>query len=116
MQQKKHRFPCRGQRCHVIERMDYSGVDAAMTWIQLPYIRDELDIVQKNLYEKSKLYPKRFYPVGWADPTLGVDIAIDTVKRCMEEYGFYGVKLNGKQNDFRIDDPKNFYARCGSNS
>lgn len=90
----------------LIERMDNSGVDAALTWVQLPYVRTELDVVQKNLYEKSKLYPKRFYPIGWADPTLGVDVAIDTVKRCVEEYGFYGVKLNGKQNDFRIDDPK----------
>ena len=28
------------------------------------------------------------------------------MKRCVEEYGFYGVKLNGAQNSYYIDDPE----------
>ncbi|MCL2478334.1 MAG: amidohydrolase family protein, partial [Treponema sp.] len=32
--------------------------------------------------------------------------AKNTIRRCFEEYGFFGVKLNGAQNEFLIDDPK----------
>ena len=35
---------------------------------------------------------------------MGVEKAKQTVRRCIEEYGFYGVKLNGAQNSFFIDD------------
>jgi predicted TIM-barrel fold metal-dependent hydrolase len=34
-----------------------------------------------------------------------VDIAKDMAKKCIEEYGFFGVKLNGAQNEYYIDDP-----------
>ena len=27
-------------------------------------------------------------------------------RRCIHQYGFHGVKLNGAQNDFFLDDPK----------
>jgi hypothetical protein len=37
---------------------------------------------------------------------LGLDAARAAVKRCVEEYGFYGVKLNGAQNSYYIDDPQ----------
>jgi predicted TIM-barrel fold metal-dependent hydrolase len=35
-----------------------------------------------------------------------VDHAKDMVKRCADDYGFYGVKLNGAQNYYFIDDPE----------
>ena len=41
----------------------------------------------------------------WADPRLGLDKAKEAVKRCIYDYGFYGVKLNGAQNSFYIDHP-----------
>ena len=44
-------------------------------------------------------------PFGWADPTVSVEHAKKMVTLCIEEYGFYGVKLNGAQNNYRIDDP-----------
>ncbi|KKL80019.1 hypothetical protein LCGC14_2009010, partial [marine sediment metagenome] len=34
------------------------------------------------------------------------DKAKETVRRCIEEYRFFGVKLNGAQNSFFIDDPE----------
>jgi hypothetical protein len=34
-----------------------------------------------------------------------VEKAVAAARRCVEEYGFYGVKLNGAQNSFYIDDP-----------
>ena len=91
----------------LIERMDYSGVHKAVTWLQPPYQRE---IRQSNeyVYKASKKYPNRILGFGWADPNLGADHALDMAKKCIHDYGFYGVKMNGAQNEFYIDDPKVF--------
>lgn len=91
----------------LIQRMNYSGVDKAVTWLQPPYNRD---IRESNhyVYEATKKYPERILGFGWADPNLGTDNASDMVKKSIYDYGFYGVKLNGAQNEFYIDDPKVF--------
>ena len=89
----------------LIERMDFAEVDQALVWIQPPYQRD-LDESLAYVYEGTKKYPQRLLGFGWADPRLGVQKAIDTAKKCIEEYGFYGVKLNGAQNEYYIDDPE----------
>jgi len=88
----------------LISRMDFAGVDQALTWIQPPYQKD-LDESLEYLYQGVKKFPQRIFGFGWADPRLGVEKAIDTVKKCINEYGFYGVKLNGAQNEYFIDDP-----------
>jgi predicted TIM-barrel fold metal-dependent hydrolase len=85
--------------------MDYSGVNQSLTWIQPPYLR-ELDAANKYLYEATKSYPNRILGFGWADPNLGAQKSVDMAKRCLYEYGFYGVKLNGAQNSFYIDNQK----------
>ncbi|MCL2832016.1 MAG: amidohydrolase family protein [Treponema sp.] len=89
----------------LIEMMDYSGVDKAIAWLKPPYMR-ETDNSNRYIYEAMKKNPERILGFGWADPHLGINKAKDTIKRCFEEYGFYGVKLNGAQNEFLIDDPK----------
>jgi predicted TIM-barrel fold metal-dependent hydrolase len=88
----------------LLRRMDRAGVDKALTWLQPPYLR-EIDGANARVYEAMKQHPDRILGFGWADPNLGVEKAKDTVKRCVYEYGFYGVKLNGAQNSFYIDDP-----------
>jgi len=88
----------------LLRRMDRAGVDKALTWLQPPYMR-EIDGANAHVYEAMKQHPDRILGFGWADPNLGVEKAKDTVKRCIYEYGFYGVKLNGAQNSFYIDDP-----------
>jgi len=88
----------------LIEMMDKSGVDKAVTWLQPPYMR-EIDALNRYIYEAAKKYHGRILGFGWADPHLGLEKSKDTVKRCIYEYGFYGVKLNGAQNNFFIDDP-----------
>lgn len=90
----------------LISHMDYAGVDKALTWVQPPYKRSELAKSNKYVYQATKTYPDRILGFGWADPNLGLQHAFDMVKACTEEYGFYGVKLNGAQNEFYIDDPK----------
>ncbi len=89
----------------LIRRMDRAGVDKALTWLQPPYLR-HIDDSNEYVYKASKRYPDRILGFGWADPNLGVERAKDMVKRCVYEYGFYGVKLNGAQNSFYIDDPR----------
>jgi predicted TIM-barrel fold metal-dependent hydrolase len=88
----------------LLRRMDRSGVEKALTWLQPPY-RRELDESNQYVYEAMKQHPDRILGFGWADPNLGVEKAIDTVKKCIYDYGFYGVKLNGAQNSYYIDSP-----------
>lgn len=91
----------------LIRRMDYSGVDKALTWLQPPYNRD-IGPSNEYIYKAAKKHPERILGFGWADPNLGTENAIDMTKRCINDYGFYGVKLNGAQNEFYIDDAKVF--------
>ena len=88
----------------LLRRMDKAGVDKALTWLHPPYMRE---VAESNAYvhKAMKEHPDRILGFGWADPNLGVEQAKDTVKQCVYEYGFYGVKLNGAQNSFFIDDP-----------
>lgn len=89
----------------LISRMNYSGVNKAITWIQPPYLR-EIHESNLYLYESFKKFPEHILGFGWADPNLGINKAKDMVKKCIYEYGFYGVKMNGAQNQYYIDDPK----------
>ena len=87
----------------LLRRMDRAGVEKALTWLQPPYHRD---VEQSNAYvaQAARQHPDRILPFGWADPHHGLDAARALIRRCFEEYGFAGVKLNGAQNYFYIDD------------
>jgi hypothetical protein len=89
----------------LLRRMDASGVDRALTWLQPPY-RRQIDEANAYVHRAMKDHPDRVLGFGWADPNLGVASAKDAVRRCIEQYGFFGVKLNGAQNSFYIDDPE----------
>jgi len=89
----------------LIGLMDEAGVDKAMCWVQRPYSRNRLDEILKYQYEAVKKYPDRLIGYGWVDPMLGVDVARDMIKRCLNDYGFYGIKFNGCQNEHFNDDP-----------
>ena len=89
----------------LLRRMDRAKVDKALVWLRPPYCR-ELDESNAYVYQAGRQHPDRILGFGWADPNLGVEKAKQTVRRCIEEYGFYGVKLNGAQNSFMIDDPE----------
>jgi predicted TIM-barrel fold metal-dependent hydrolase len=89
----------------LLRRMDNAKVDKALVWLTPPYKR-EIDESNAYVYEAAKAHPDRLLGFGWADPRLGVEKAKDAVKKCVDEYGFFGVKLNGAQNDFFIDDAK----------
>ncbi len=86
----------------LIRRMDYAGVDKALTWLQPAYFPN-VDDGNALVYNATQKYPDRILGFGWADPNFGLAAAKDQIKQCVEEYGFYGVKLNGAQNNFYID-------------
>ena len=88
----------------LLRRMDRAGVAKALTWLRPPYMRE---IAESNAYvhQAMQQHPERILGFGWADPRLGLDKAKEAVRRCIYDYGFYGVKLNGAQNSFYIDHP-----------
>jgi predicted TIM-barrel fold metal-dependent hydrolase len=89
----------------LLRRMDRAGVDKAMVWLAPPY-RREIDESNAYVSQAVRAHPDRLLGFGWADPRLGVQKAREMARKCMLQYGFHGVKLNGAQNDFFIDDPK----------
>lgn len=89
----------------LLRRMDHAGVDQALVWLRPPYMRT-IEPSNAYVYEAVRAHPDRLLGFGWADPNFGVDRAIAQARQCIEEYGFFGVKLNGAQNSFYIDDPQ----------
>ena len=87
----------------LIDEMDCSGVARAVVWLQPPYMR-EIDSSLEYIKNSAAKYPDRLLPFGWANPRLGLEKSIATVRKCMLEYKFYGVKLNGAQDSYYIDD------------
>jgi predicted TIM-barrel fold metal-dependent hydrolase len=88
-----------------LRRLDRAGVDRAICWLQ-PYYIPEVEQSNAYIHQAMTLHPDRIFGFGWADPHLGLDHARDTILRCLDEYGMYGIKLNGAQNNYYIDDPQ----------
>ncbi len=88
-----------------LARMERAGIDKTLTWLKPDYVGEEIEGHNRYVYEATHRYPDRILGFGWADPTVSVEHAKKMVQICTEEYGFYGIKLNGAQNNFTIDDP-----------
>lgn len=97
----------------LVRRMDRAGVEKALVWLQPPYGR-EISVANRYVHESVRAFPDRLLGFGWADPHLGLDAAREEIRRCVEDYGFYGVKLNGAQNNFMIDDPERSLPLIGA--
>ena len=89
----------------LVRAMDRAGVDKAVTWLQPPYNK-EIEPENQAVYEGMKAHPDRLLGFGWANPRLGKERTEATIRRCFEEYGFYGIKFNGAQDWYVIDDPE----------
>ncbi len=91
-----------------LKSVERAGVDRTLCWLNPAHYSDYVGLTACNryVYEAARRHPEAILGFGWADPTLGVQEARDTVRRCVEEYGFFGVKLNGAQNNYYIDDPE----------
>lgn len=86
----------------IMKELIYGGVDKALVWMIPTYLRDVKD-GNKYVYEATKRYPNKLYGFGWANVRLGVEYSKDSVKRCLLEYGMYGIKINGAQDEYMID-------------
>jgi hypothetical protein len=87
----------------LIGLLDENGVDRALCWLKPPYRRD-LKESNRTVHEAARKYPGRLIGFGWANPRLGLETAFKDVDICLKEYGFVGVKLNGAQEEYFIDD------------
>lgn len=88
----------------LLRRMDQSGIDQALTWLQPPYERGQIAESNDYVAKATRDHPDRILGFGWADPHLGTDRAVQEAIRCLDGHGFPGVKINGAQNEFVIDD------------
>lgn len=93
----------------LICRMDRAGIEKSCTWPYYPYRREQLEEYNRYVYTSVRKFPDRLAGFGWIDPALGLEQAVAQTSACMKEYGFYGIKLNGSQNNFRYDD---FHLVC----
>lgn len=87
-----------------LKRMERAGIDKTLTWLKPDYEGEGIEGHLRYVYDAVQQYPDKILGFGWADPTVGVEHAKKMVKLCTEEYDFYGVKLNGAQNYYYIDD------------
>jgi len=87
-------------------RMERAGVDRSLIWLKPDYQGEEIEGHNRYIYEATRKYPDRLLGFGWADPTVSLAHAKKMVRVCTEEYGLYGVKMNGAQNPYYIDDPQ----------
>lgn len=83
--------------------MDRAGVDQALIWLKPPYDKN-YEPENQAVFQANRDFPGRFIPFGWTNPRLGVERAAAAIRRCFEEYGFLGIKFNGAQDEYVIDD------------
>ena len=89
----------------LIATMDRSGVDKALVWLKPPYNKN-IEPENRAVYEAMKANPDRIFGFGWTNPNLGNEAARQAIRQCFEEYGFYGIKFNGAQDGYVIDDDR----------
>jgi uncharacterized protein len=91
-----------------IEDMTVAGIDKTLCWLSPHHYSDETGVLSGNRYVAAAMdkYPDRIIGFGWADPTFGLETAKAAATQCVEEFGLKGVKMNGAQNNFYIDDPE----------
>lgn len=89
----------------LLRRLDAAGVDKAVCWPMVTYAR-EIYPDNRAIYDGYKAHPDRIIPFGGVNPMLGMQQAQDELKRCIEEYGVVGVKLNGARDGYYIDHPE----------
>ncbi len=87
----------------LLRQMDRAGVDRALIWLKPVYDRD-IEPELAAIHEAARRHPDRFIPFGWCNPRLGDRRARDLILRSFEEYDFRGIKFNGAQDDYVIDD------------
>ncbi len=99
----------------LIEEMDLSGVDMALCWqdpASTAYEGDKdrnaeaLLAANRYVFESARRHRGRIIPAGWTDPhACGLSNALRIVEICVQEFGFFIVKMNPAQNGYFIHSP-----------
>ncbi len=89
----------------LLREMDRARVDRALIWLKPPYDK-AIEPENAAVHRAAREHPDRFIGFGWANPRLGAERTRDGIRRCIEEFGFRGIKFNGAQDDYLIDDPE----------
>ncbi len=89
----------------LVRQLDASGVDRAIAWPMVSYTRD-LAEDNRAVRDGARAHPDRIIPFGGVNPRLGLDESMAELRRCIDEYGVRGVKLNGARDGYSIDDPE----------
>ncbi|MBC7235929.1 MAG: amidohydrolase [Chloroflexi bacterium] len=89
----------------LLRQLDALGVERAVCWPMVSYTR-EMSGDNRAIYEGYKEHPDRIIPFGGVNPKLGLDGAKEELRRCIEEYGVKGIKLNGARDGYYVDDPQ----------
>ena len=87
----------------LVEAMDRAQVDQALIWLKPTYDKN-IEPENQAVFNANRAFPGRFLPFGWTNPRLGVERAAEAIRLCFEEYNFWGIKFNGAQDDYVIDD------------
>ena len=85
--------------------MDRAEIDRALIWLKPPYDR-AIEPENEAVHRAVEQHSDRFIGFGWTNPRLGEERAAAAIDRCIEEYGFLGVKFNGAQDGYVIDDER----------
>jgi len=90
-----------------LSAVERAGVDKTLVWLSPHhYVGEEIAEHNRFVFEAARAHPDVLLPFGWADPMVSVGHAKEMVRRCAGDYGFHGIKLNGAQNNYFIDDPE----------
>lgn len=96
----------------LLRDMASAGVDRAVCAIALPEQDEQLLPSLQYLYEVSKSSRGRIVGMGYLDPRAGVDRAVKLARRCMDDYGFAGVRVDARHARVRLDDERRMYPIC----
>jgi len=88
----------------LVRQLDSVGADRAICWPMVSYTR-EIASDNRAIYEGAQTYPDRVIPFAGVNPKLGLEQAKTELRRCIDEYGVRGVKLNGARDGYYVDDP-----------
>lgn len=87
----------------LLKQMDRAAIDKSIIWLKPPYDKN-IEPENAAVHQAVRRYPDRFIGMGWTNPRLGYERASENISRSLDEYGFHGVKFNGAQDDYVIDD------------
>ena len=92
----------------LLKIMEENQVDKALPSPKLSYTRQVKDD-NKAIAAAQNKYPNKIIGVGGINPRLGVESSLEELNRCIERYKFKGIKFNGAQDDYYIDNKEITY-------